>query len=327
MNGQIRLGSIFGIEVKLHYSWFVIAALVTISLAGQLMAADAGWSGPAIWAAAIVTALAFFAALLAHEFAHALVARARGTPVPSITLFALGGMARMSREASDARSEFWISIAGPLTSILIGAAALGLALSLGWNYDVAPSSAAMAMLVWFGFINIALALFNLIPGFPLDGGRVLRAAIWGVTGNQLRGTVMAAAIGQAVAVVLIVLGILSAFRGSNFGGLWLAIIGLFLSMAGRVEAAQSMLMERLRGVRVADVMAPAPPSEVPDDPSQLRSQPHVDADAPVSDALEQFERRDLTQLPVLDQGRVRGMISREQILRLIERRARASPQT
>jgi hypothetical protein len=138
---------------------------------------------------------------------------------------------------------------------------------------------------------------------------------------------VAAALGQAVAVVLIVLGLSSALRGSGFGGLWLAVLGLFLSAAGRAEAVQSMLMERLRGVRVADVMSPAPAWEVPDDPSQLRAQLHVDADAPVSDALEQFERRDVTPLPVLDHDRVRGMIAREQILRLIERRAQASPQT
>lgn len=178
MRGTIRLGRIFGIEIGLHFSWFIIAALLTMSLAAHVYSVNREWGQALIWTAAGVAALAFFAAILLHELAHAAVARARGVQVPSITLFALGGLARMSRDTADARTEFWMGLAGPVTSALIGVAALGLASLLGWTFATIPETPGMVMLVWFGFINITVAAFNMIPGFPLDGGRILRAVIW-----------------------------------------------------------------------------------------------------------------------------------------------------
>ena len=235
LRGTIRLGRIFGIDIGLHFSWFIIAALLTMSLAGHLYAVNREWPNALIWTAAGIAALAFFAAILLHELSHAAVARARGLPVLSITLFAFGGLARMGRDAADARTEFWMGLAGPIASVLIGVAALGLASLLGWNYGATPDAPGMVMLVWFGFINITLAAFNMIPGFPLDGGRVLRAIVWWWSGNQARATRVAATLGQVVAFGFIIVGFLSFVRGAGFGGLWLAFIGLLLSTAARAE--------------------------------------------------------------------------------------------
>src|ERR671922_2951037 len=184
--GHVRVGRILGIEIGLHFSWFIIAALLTMSLAGHLYSVNSAWPPGLIWTAAGLTALAFFAAIVLHELSHALVARARGVPVPSITLFALGGIAQMKRDSADAATEFWMALAGPVTSVAIGVAALGLASALGRNFDATPDTPGMVMLVWFGFIDITLAAFNMIRGFPLDGGRVLRAILWWRSGNQIR---------------------------------------------------------------------------------------------------------------------------------------------
>jgi Zn-dependent protease len=371
LRGQIRLGRIFGIEIGLHFSWFIIAALLTISLAGHLYEVNREWSRLVIWMAAGVAALAFFAAILLHELSHATVARARGVEVPSITLFALGGIAQMKRDTADARTEFWMGLAGPIASVLIGVVALGLASMIGWNRDATPDTPGMVMLVWFGFINLTLAAFNMIPGFPLDGGRVLRAIIWWRTGNQMRATRVAAALGQIVAFTFILIGLLSVFFGRGFGGLWLAFIGLFLGDAARSAVFDTTVMEGLRSVHVGDVMsrdcttvgsgtAIADVAEevlrtgkrcffVVDDgrvagmvtPKELRAVPRdrwnatpavdvmkpverlrrIDADAPVTQALDAIAQEDVNQLPVLEHGRIRGVISRDQILRLIAARA------
>src|SRR5213592_324672 len=192
MKAQIKLFKIFGIQIGLHYSWLLIAVLVVLSLAGQFAATNPQWGTNVIWGLAILTALLFFAAIVIHELSHAAVAKARGLPVRSITLFALGGVAQIEKEASDAKTEFWMGIAGPITSALIGIACLGLAVTLGWSPNVANQAPAAAMLGWLGIINITLAIFNMIPGFPLDGGRVLRAIIWWTTGDGSRATRVAA---------------------------------------------------------------------------------------------------------------------------------------
>lgn len=371
LRGQIRLGRIFGIEIGLHFSWFIIAALLTMSLAGHLYSVNREWPNALIWTAAGVAALAFFAAILLHELSHAAVARARGVDVPSITLFALGGIAHMKRDTADAPTEFWMGLAGPFTSVLIGVAALGLASLLGWTYDATPDTPGMVMLVWFGFINITLAVFNMIPGFPLDGGRVLRAILWWRSGNQVRATRVAATLGQIVAMGLIMIGFLSFAFGGGFGGLWLAFIGWFLSDAARSAAFETTVMEGLRGVRVGDVMSHdcstveqrTAVSDIAEEvlrtgrrcflvvdegrvagmvtPQELRAVPRdrwnatpaveamkpverlhrIDADAPVTQALEAIAQEDVNQLPVLEHGRIRGVISRDQILRLVAARA------
>src|SRR5437773_5631372 len=254
MQAQIRLGRIFGIEIGLHYSWLIIAVLIATSLAGHFSEAYPDWATTIIWTTAIMTALLFFAAIIVHELSHAAIARLRGLPVRSITLFALGGVAQIGKEAADAKTEFWMGIVGPLTSALIGALCLGIAWTLGWTFSVEPTTPVTAMLVWLGYINVGLAVFNMVPGFPLDGGRVLRGVIWWITGNAAKATRAAAATGQVIAYGFIFLGILRFFGGAGLSGLWIAFIGWFLLSAAQATAAQAEFTETFRGVRVADLM-------------------------------------------------------------------------
>jgi Zn-dependent protease/predicted transcriptional regulator len=255
MQAQIKLGRIFGIAIGLHYSWLILALLVVLSLAGQFRAVNPMWGAPVIWIIAIITALLFFASILLHELSHAAVAKARGLPVSSITLFALGGVALIEKESADAATEFWMGIVGPITSFLIGVVCLSLAWTTGWTPSAVPLSPLPAMLMWLGYINIALAVFNLIPGFPLDGGRVLRAIVWWITGDATRATRTAALVGQFVAFSFIVLGLFRFFGGEGFGGLWMTLIGWFLLDAARASYAQVEMTESLNGVHVQEVMA------------------------------------------------------------------------
>jgi Zn-dependent protease/predicted transcriptional regulator len=254
VNAQVKIGRIAGISIGLHYSWFIIALLITLSLAQHFHTVAPRWNSGAVWSAAIVTAVFFFAALLLHELAHSLLAKARGLRVRVITLFALGGVSQIESEASDAKSEFWIAIAGPITSVAVGLVVLGIARLTGWMPGTEPATPVTSVMVWLGYINLMLALFNMIPGYPLDGGRVLRAIIWWITGNADRSTRMAAQGGQAVAFLFIFSGLFRFFVGANFGGLWLAFIGWFLLDASRASSSQVELLAGLRDRRVADFM-------------------------------------------------------------------------
>jgi Zn-dependent protease len=255
MKAQIKLGRIFGVEIGLHYSWFLIALLITFSLAGHFQTNNPGWSDGLRWGVSIVTAILFFASIVVHELSHALVAKLRGLPVRSITLFALGGVAQIEKEAADAKTEFWMGIIGPITSFVIGVVCLLITVAIGWTPPDFPQRPLPAMLMWLGLINIGLALFNMIPGFPLDGGRVLRGIIWWITGNAKRATTIAARVGQFIAFAMIVYGVLQFFRGTGFNGLWMVFIGWFLLSASRESYAQMVITEGLRGLRVGDVMS------------------------------------------------------------------------
>jgi len=255
MKAQIKLGRIFGVEIGLHYSWLLIALLITFSLAGQFAANNPHWSDALRWGMSIVTALLFFASIVVHELSHALVAKLRGLPVRSITLFALGGVAQIEKEAADAKTEFWMGIIGPITSFVIGVMCLLITIALGWTPPEFPQRPLPAMLMWLGLINIGLAIFNMIPGFPLDGGRVLRGIIWWITGNPKRATTIATRVGQFIAFAMIVYGVFQFFRGAGINGLWMAFIGWFLLSASRESYAQMVITEGLRGLRVADVMS------------------------------------------------------------------------
>src|SRR6267142_757801 len=254
MKSHIKLGRIFGIEIGLHLSWFIIALLITLSLADQFHAFNSNWGEGVIWATAIGTSLLFFAAIIAHELSHAMVAKARRLPVRSITLFALGGVAQIEKEAGEASTEFWMGIAGPIMSLLIGVICLTLAWAFGWSPLTIPHTPLLAMLMWLGYINISLAIFNLIPGFPLDGGRVLRGIVWWLTGDGVRATRIAARIGQVVAFLFIITGIIRFFTGAGIGGLWIAFIGWFLLDAAGASRAQVEVSTVLRGVRAADLL-------------------------------------------------------------------------
>ena len=255
MKAQIRLGRIFGVEIGLHYSWFIIALLITFSVANQFQLNNPRWSDSLRWGLAIVTAVLFFVSIVVHELSHALVAKARGLPVRAITLFALGGVAQIEKEAADAKTEFWMGIVGPITSFVIGLLCLGITFALGWTPPAFPQQPLPAMLMWLGVIKLGLAIFNMIPGFPLDGGRVLRGLLWWITGNARRATTIAARVGQIIAFGMILYGVMQFFGGAGINGLWLAFIGWFLLSASRESYAQMVLTEGLRGLRVADVMS------------------------------------------------------------------------
>jgi Zn-dependent protease/CBS domain-containing protein len=261
MRPTIRLGRFFGIDIGVHYSWLIIALLIVFSLAGNFQSTNPQWPPQVIWSLSVITALLFFASIVVHELAHAVVAIRRGMPVRSITLFALGGVANIEKESTDARSEFWMAIVGPITSLVIGLVFLGLAHATGWRPEFGtPPSPLWAGLVWLGYINIALAVFNMIPGYPLDGGRVFRAIAWHITGSHERATRIAAAVGQFIAGALIVFGLIRFFLGAGFGGLWLAFIGWFLSQAAVASYAELEVSAALSGVRVRDVMSEDSPT-------------------------------------------------------------------
>jgi Zn-dependent protease/predicted transcriptional regulator len=255
MRAQIHLGRIFGIRIGLHYSWIIIAILIFFSLSEQFHLVHRDWAPAVVWGTAALTAVLFFVCILLHELGHSVVAQSRGIRVPSIVLFALGGVSQMERESPDARTEFWMALAGPLVSFAIGFLCLGLAHAMGW---AGPSSSLgsplVAMLGWLGYINFMLGLFNLVPGYPLDGGRVLRAAAWWATHSIERATRIASFVGQVFAFLFILAGLWQFFTGHGFGGLWIAFIGWFLLDAARSSRAQVEIMHVLGGVKVRDVM-------------------------------------------------------------------------
>jgi len=255
MRSNIKLGTVSGIEIGLHYSWFIIAALIVFSLGEHLRQVNRNWSPVEVWITVLFTAVLFFVTLLLHELAHSLVAQARGLKVKAITLFALGGVSQIEDDASDAKTEFWVAIAGPIASLIIGFGCIAIAAGFGWRPSAAPHTAVTAVMLWLGYINLGLGLFNLIPGFPLDGGRVLRAIVWAVTKNADRSTRIAARVGQVVAFLFILYGLWSFFGGAGFNGLWTAFIGWFLMDAAQTSYAQVDVAAAFRGMRVSEVMS------------------------------------------------------------------------
>ncbi|HXT00063.1 MAG TPA: site-2 protease family protein [Elusimicrobiota bacterium] len=253
MNTQIKLGRVFGVEIGLHVSWFVIAYLIVMSVAQNFRVNDPAWPSSTAWTAAVVTAALFFFTLVVHEMAHSLTAKAHGLPVKSITLFALGGVSKIEKESESPRTEFWIGVSGPVASLLIGSGCLLAARALGWRSG-SPSAPALAVLGWLGYINLGLGVFNLLPGFPLDGGRVLRALIWWRTRDVARASRLAVSIGHLMAIVLIVLGVLQFFSGAFINGLWLVFIGWFLNEAGAATAQRAAVDSALKDIRVEDLM-------------------------------------------------------------------------
>lgn len=249
MLNDIKLGKIWGIPISLNYSWFLIFGLLTWSLAsGYFPQAYPQLSPISHWALGAVTSLLFAASVLAHELGHSAVALRNRIPVRRISLFIFGGVAEVEREPDAPGQEFRIAIAGPLVSLFLGLFFAGLwALDQALPMLAAPSEYLMR-------INLTLALFNLIPGFPLDGGRVLRALVWKWTGNFQRATRLATASGQLVAFAFIGIGVFTIFTGNFLDGLWLAFIGWFLQNAASGAQAYSRLQDSLRGVKVSQVM-------------------------------------------------------------------------
>ncbi len=257
MNESIRLGEIRGIRVGIHWSLLVIFGLVVAGLAGsQLPHSAPGYPTAFYWLAALAAAAAFYLCLLAHELAHAVVARRRHIEVEGIVLWLLGGVSKLKGEAADPTAEQRIAIAGPATSVAMAIGFFVLSRIFGAGH---PASLAAAVFGWLGWINGLLAVFNLLPAFPLDGGRVLRSVLWRRSGDKRQATITAARTGGVFGYGMMALGIVGFFAtGVGLTGLWLALVGWFLLSASRSEAAASVTADKLRGLRVGDVMTPNP---------------------------------------------------------------------
>lgn len=250
IRSTFALFRIRGIEVGVHISWLIVFGLVTWSLATGFLPQVLPDIAPAeAWLIGAVSAILLFASVLGHELAHSFVAISRGLPVHSITLFLFGGVSNLSGESKDPRTEFLIAIVGPLASFVIAGVAFLLAALPGLDERIAVVFAYLVV------VNAVLGAFNLIPGYPLDGGRVFRSIVWKATGNVRRATEVAASVGQLVGLGFIVWGVLRVVDGELFGGLWIAAIGLFLQNAAGSSVQQLALDQRLRGVRVSDAMS------------------------------------------------------------------------
>ena len=259
MKSSLRLIRIAGIDIGVHYSWIFIFLLLSWALAqGFFPQLYPEWEARTYWITGVVAALLLFVSVLLHELAHSLVAKARGIAVHSITLFLFGGVSRLEEEPEKPIVEFAVSIVGPLTSLALAGICWGLLQLVGSRQGM-PAG----ILTYLAVVNTVLAIFNLLPGYPLDGGRVLRAILWQRTGNLMRATNITATVGRFMGWGLIALGLLQAFAG-NWGGLWLAFIGWFLSNSADASRRQLGMREQLAGVRVRDVMAPNPITISPD---------------------------------------------------------------
>jgi Zn-dependent protease/CBS domain-containing protein len=380
--GGFRLGRVFGIELRIDPSWFFIFLLVTWSLAAGFSQTHPDWGLGFGILLALVAAAVFFGSVLAHELSHSLVARARGVPVRRITLFLFGGVSNIEREPPSPGSEFVIAVVGPLSSLLLGVvfAALGSVGAARQGIVLANPAEALknfgpltTMFLWLGSINFTLGLFNLVPGFPLDGGRILRSILWAATKDLKRATRYAAQVGQAVGWLFIFAGLSMIFGatipifGTGFGGgLWIALIGWFLKSAAVASYQQVVIEDLLDDVPVSRLMRtqirPVSPDLLVSDlvydwmiGTDERAFPVVEGEklaglvsiedvrkvprdawtqtpvrtimtpagnlavvAPNTDAsaaLRKLTRRDVRQLPVVENGRLLGILRRQDIIR------------
>jgi Zn-dependent protease/predicted transcriptional regulator len=287
--GAWRLGRLGGVEIRVDSSWVVIALLITYSLFLQFSRSVEGLASGAALVLAIVVALLFFGSVLVHELAHALFAKRRGIPVRGITLFLFGGATEAKVEAKGPTDELVVSIVGPVTSLLIG----GLCLLLGMIPTLTPVEAGLRYL---GVVNVALAVFNMLPGFPLDGGRVLRSIVWRVTGSFRRATRVASIAGQVVGYLIIAAGVMSLIRGVIVSAIWLAAIGWFLVQAARQSYADVEIRRVLRSVEAEDLMSP-----------NLVS---IEPDITLRDSVDRyFMRYDHAAFPVQEDGHTIGLLT------------------
>jgi len=363
---SFRLGKILGIPVGVNSSWFIIFVLITLSFSTQFASQHPGWTGAQNFAFGIVTSLLFFASVLLHELGHSVVAIHHGIPVRSVTLFIFGGVAQIAREPDRPSHEFQIAIAGPLVSAGLAAFfhTIG-ALTRGVLEGVSSLG------LWLGSINLALAIFNLIPGFPLDGGRILRAIVWRSTGSFERATNIAAGSGQFFAYGFIVFGGWKALTGNFFGGLWIGFIGWFLLNAAQTTSSQVSFRRALKGVTAGELMIheclhvpgrlsiaelvehhllrdgyrcamivdgdrfrglltlheikKVPREEWESTSLQSVMVPEealmkVKPETPVNQVLQIMIERNIGQVPVVEGGRLLGVVGRDRLLALVETR-------
>lgn len=248
MNGNLRVGSLFGIPFYVNVSWFLVLALVTWDYGGGLAQTFPALAGPLPWVLGLGAALLLFASVLAHELGHSFAARRQGIGVNSITLFLFGGLAALEKESDTPKGAFWVAIAGPLVSF-------ALALLFFTTAQVLPLAGPIgAIIVLLTYINVALGAFNLIPGLPLDGGNVLKSIVWQITGQPYKGLVFASRVGQLIGWTAIVVGAASVFGITSFGSIWTLLIGLFLLQNANRSAQFGELQGRLDGLTAASAV-------------------------------------------------------------------------
>ncbi|HTZ72855.1 MAG TPA: site-2 protease family protein [Candidatus Aquilonibacter sp.] len=362
MGTGMRLGRIFGIPIYIHTSWFIIFALITLTLAEQFKYQHPHWSAAQHWSLGLITSFLFFGSVVFHELSHSAVARHYKIPVESITLFVFGGLSRISRDPDSAWKEFNVAIAGPLSSFFLAGCFYVI-------YKYLPgNSMVTAAAYWLAEINAILAIFNLVPGFPLDGGRILRGIAWGITKNFDRATRIATASGKFFAYLMILWGIWDALTGNFLGGIWLAFIGWFLLSAAQETYVQTTLRSALTGMSAKDIMNPEVPT-VPRDMSledyahevlrtgkrfhivtgmgepvglvtlhtvqkvprdewastsiqavmhPLKDVHWASPDEPALGILDRLMKENVSQLPVLSNGHIVGVIGREALLRVLQ---------
>jgi Zn-dependent protease len=252
--GSVRVARLFGIDINIHFSWILIFFLVVLNLADSFPQQFPQWSNQKGLVVASITAFLFFGSVLAHELAHSLVARRFQMSVSSITLFLLGGVANLRKEPPSAQAEFFMAIAGPATSVAIGVVGLGVAFLIDPRGVLPNAEAIQAVAGYLGTVNLYLAAFNMIPGFPLDGGRVLRSAIWAISGDRTRATTIAARGGQVVAVAFGAFVFYEFVILRDVGGLWLGLIAYFLWNAASLSLQQERLTSVVGGAKVGPLM-------------------------------------------------------------------------
>ena len=360
----IGLGRILGIPIYLHPSWFIIFALITFSLGTQFAALHPSWTPQQHWLLGIITSALFFGSVLFHELSHSVVAKLYKIPVQSITLFVFGGLSSISREPENPGQEFNIAIAGPLASFFLA----GCFYLVGRLFHGDDLVAASTNLLWK--TNLALGAFNLVPGFPLDGGRVLRGIAWSITKNFQRATKIASTTGKIFAYMMIIFGAFRILTGHGLGGLWYAFIGWFLLNAAQESYAQVAVQNSLTGVRAGDVMSHDIPTVTRDmsideyvhevlrtgakvhivtgagrpvgliSLDEARTVPRdewlntsiqavmlpldrlhsTEPDEPVLSVLQRMRTKSISQMPVISDGNIIGMVGVDDILRVLHTR-------
>lgn len=317
----VPLGRVFGIPIRLHWSWLLLFALISWSLAGYFGMSLGGLSGltgrrggrvalpppvipglgrfEGLLVIAVVTAVLFCLSLLAHELAHSLVARRQGIRVRGITLFFFGGVAEIASMPKTPGAEFRVAIVGPLMSLLLA--------GVFWLVSLVPELPRTLAVPseWLARTNLALAAFNMLPGFPLDGGRVFRSLVWRLSGSARRATQVASGTGQLVGYSFMAWGVFSVFTGGLASGLWQLFMGTMLQGAARSQAAHADFAHTLDGITVGDALGP--------EPLPARRSVTVSAGAGLAEALRLMEESDAAQVLVEDEGRIVGVLTRERV--------------
>ena len=294
-----RIGKIFGINIEIHFTWLIIFGLILWVVTQQISGAAPGVSGANLWITAIITTLLFFVCLVLHELSHSVMANRLGADVSRITLFVFGGVSQLKKEPDSPGDEFKVAIVGPLTSVVLSGVFYAIALAL----EAAQVSAVWTTAAhWVAYINLALAIFNMLPAFPLDGGRVLRAILWGAWNSLDRATRVASRVGQFFGYAMIALGFLGLIAG-GWGGLWLVALGWLLSSAAAGSYQRLQLQQTLGDVYVHDLMS---------SPVQT-----IDADTTLNEAASNyFMRTRFTAFGVEQDGRIVGIVRMEDLQKI-----------